>query len=162
MTFSELYNKAPEELQIYIDRCAKTLQSKDWHPEGDVRTHTIIVYNRAKRTDDINLMLAAFFHDLGKADVTQQHKSIADKWSAHCHELISGKLVKKYATWIKGLGANVDIVYYIVIEHMRIKQLSNMRKFKQDLFKSHEYFLYVEKFSEFDNMLIDFSNDLNE
>lgn len=162
MTFSGLYNEAPKELQEYVDRCEQTPQSKNWHPEGDVRTHTIIVYNRARRTRDINLMVAAFFHDLGKADTTEEHKLIPNKWSAKGHEYVSAKLVKKYANWVEELGANFDIVYYIVSQHMRAKQFPNMRKFKQEEFMSHPYFSYVEKFGEFDDMLKDYSNDLDE
>jgi len=162
MTFKELYNKAPKELQEYVDRCAQTPQSKEWHPEGNVRTHTVIVYNRAKKTGDINLMLAAFFHDLGKADTTQKSMFIPDKFSAKMHEYVSSKLVEKYKHWIEELGGNTDIVYYVVSQHMRAKQLPKMRQSKQEKFKSDKYFQYVEKFGEFDDMLKDYSNDLNE
>ena len=160
-TFQELYDIAPKEIKNYIDRCEKTLQSKQWHPEGNCAVHTRIVFNRAKRTGDINLMLSAMFHDLGKVDVSKAHSEIPNKWSAHGHEKISSRLVLKYKDWIESLGGDYDIIYYIVDQHMRAKQLSNMRQAKQQIFRSHPYFDLLQQFTEFDNMLNDYSDDLD-
>lgn len=61
------------ELQALID-CP---QEPDWHPEGDVWTHTLMVVDQARtRIDDldkpqqITVMLGAVCHDLGKPPTT--------------------------------------------------------------------------------------------
>jgi hypothetical protein len=161
-TFKDFYDAAPEEIKNYIDKAADTPQSVLWHPEGDVRTHMNIVFNRAKRTGDINLMFAALFHDLGKVDTTVAHPTIKDKWSAKMHEKVSARLVTKYKDWIESLGGDYEIIHYIVDQHMRIKQIDHMRPEKQKLFRQEKYFDLGTKFSEFDDMTRDYSNDIED
>lgn len=160
-TFDEFYILAPQEIQDYFDALAHTPQSPIWHPEGDALTHTRIVFNRAQRTGDINLMLAALFHDLGKAKTTRPHKTITDSWSSPGHELVSTRLVEKWRDWIEFFGADYEIVHYIVKQHMRVQQLDKMRPKKREAFIKDKYFEYVRQFSEFDDMTKDFSNDIN-
>ena len=160
-TFQDFYDSAPPEIKMYIDKSAKTPQSVLWHPEGDVKIHTNIVFNRAKRTGDINFMLAAFFHDLGKVDATRKHPTIPGKWSAKMHEHASKRLVEKYRGWIEEIGGNYDIIHYIVAQHMRVKHIHEMRPSKREAFRKEKYFDLVHKFSDFDDMTKDYSNDLD-
>jgi hypothetical protein len=160
-TFEDFYAIAPAEIKEYLNRCATTLQSKTWHPEGDALTHIKIVFNRAKRTGDINLMLAALFHDLGKADVTRKHPTMPDKWSAKMHELVSTRLVKKHKDWIESLGGDFDIIFYLVDQHMRVKHMHEMRPSKREVIRSHPHYDLINKFTEFDNMQTDYSNDID-
>lgn len=53
-------------------------QEKDWHPEGDVATHTWLVVDRARELIDdlpyakqVTVMLAALCHDFGKPATTE-------------------------------------------------------------------------------------------
>ncbi|HWS87202.1 MAG TPA: HD domain-containing protein [Pyrinomonadaceae bacterium] len=53
-------------------------QEKDWHPEGDVLTHTLLVCDRARELIDdldhprrVTVMLAALCHDFGKPSTTK-------------------------------------------------------------------------------------------
>ena len=160
-TFQNFYEDAPEEIKDYIDHCAETPQTLFWHPEGDVKIHTNIVFNRAKRTGNINFMLAAIFHDLGKSDVTKKHPTNPNAWSTKMHEKISANLVKKYRDWIEELGGDYDIIHYIVDQHMRAKQIKVMRPFKQEQFRNEKYFDFVQRFTEFDDMRKNFSNDID-
>jgi len=160
-TFQEFYDAAPLEIQMYIDVCADTPQSKSHHPEGDAKTHIQIVFNRAKRSGDFNQMVAAFFHDLGKASTTKASLKNPGEWNAIGHEKISAGLVSKYRSWIEDeIGADFDKVYYIVSQHMRAHQVKDMRPAKQVLMKSHSFWPDVEQFTKYDSMKTDFSNDL--
>ena len=151
-SFRELYDMAPEELKKYIDRCGDTPQSKTWHPEGDVCKHIKIVYNRARKSGDINLALAAFFHDMGKADVTRPHPTKPGAFPAHGHENVSARLVEKYSKWIEEFGADPEIVHYIVKSHMRIQQIHKMRPVKRERFQSEPHYKYVNQFTKYDDM----------
>ncbi len=59
-------------------RLADTPQDPDWHPEGDVWTHTLQVTDAAaalregERGRDLMLMWAALLHDTGKAVTTRE------------------------------------------------------------------------------------------
>ncbi len=160
-TFKEFYDMAPNEIKNYIDKSKHINQSATYHPEGSVYNHIKIVFNRAKRTGDINLMLSAIFHDLGKVDTTKAHPTIPDKWSAISHEKVSVHLIIRHRDWIEEMGGNYDIVYYIVDQHMRVKNFPEMKKIKQQAMRNHMYFHYLEKFTEFDNMLTDYSSDID-
>jgi tRNA nucleotidyltransferase (CCA-adding enzyme) len=53
-------------------------QEPDWHPEGDVLTHTLLVCDRARESVEdldyprrVTLMLAALCHDFGKPSTTE-------------------------------------------------------------------------------------------
>ena len=158
-TFQDFYDAAPEEIKDYLDKCKNTPQTASWHPEAsndpvphNVFAHTKIVFNRAKRTGDINFMLSALFHDIGKFFVTRRHLTIPNKYSAYGHELISLRLVEKYKDWIESIGGNYEIIHYIFKEHMRVKHIHEMQPIKREKFKQDKYFDLVNKFSDFDNM----------
>jgi len=151
-TFEEISKAAPKEIQDYLRRCGNTPQSAQWHPEGDVLKHISIVYNRARKTGDMNNAIAALFHDLGKADVTKQSFTKPDAWPAHGHEFVSAKLVEKYKEWIQSIGADWKEVYEMVKEHIRVKKIGEMRPSKQAELRSNKYFSKINNFSQFDDM----------
>jgi len=168
-TFIELYNICPIEIKDILNKAKITPQTATWHPEApneivphNVYAHIKIVYNRAKKYGDLNLMLAAFFHDLGKTQVTTKHHSIPDKWSAKMHEHVSARLVEKYRDWIESLGGDFDIVYYIVKEHMRAKQLNHMRPVKQEAIRQHKYYDLLHQFTKLDDMKTPYLNEFNK
>ena len=154
-TFLDLINcvNIPLELKELIEKCKNTPQTLEWHPEFFVYNHIEIVYDRALQTNDPDMIMCAFFHDLGKVEATKPHATKPNTWPAHGHEHISAKLVLKYKDWIESYSANSDNVYYLVKNHMRIKQIDVMRKSKQDALRQHNLFNKLLQFSEFDNML---------
>ena len=119
------------------------------NPEGVVYVHIRLVTNRLENTyHDKNLNLVGFFHDLGKIYVTKPNGR--GGWSVDGHEDESIKLVKRYKSWIKEQDGVVDIVEYIVENHMRYKYLDQMRIREQISFMDDPYFSYVQKFSTVD------------
>ena len=65
-------------------------QEPEWHPEGEVDTHTWLVVDRARELIDdlpypkqVAVMLGALCHDLGKPATT---KFFDGRWRAHGHE----------------------------------------------------------------------------
>jgi len=148
--FDKLYSLAPKEIQEWVDRCEKTPQSKTWHPEGNVLIHMKIVYERARKSGNLDYALAAFFHDLGKADTTKLNKR--GSWGSYGHEFVSARLVIKYQDWIARQGGDVDTIHGIVIGHMKIKMMGEMRPSKREDFKKNPYYEQLNVFTEFDNM----------
>lgn len=164
ITYSDLYDVAPEEIKNYIDRCEDIPQSPKWHPEGNVGIHNRIVFNRAVKHGDINLIIAAFFHDLGKADTTKPNKH--GSFSAHGHEFVSARLAEKYADWINSLEFGPDKadaveVHDIVINHMRIKMMDQMRAPKQSAMRANPNFDKLNTFTTFDSMSTLTPDELN-
>ena len=66
------------------------VQEPEWHPEGDVDVHTLLVVDEARKLIDdleyskkVTVMLGALCHDLGKPATT---KFFDGRWRAHGHD----------------------------------------------------------------------------
>ena len=148
--FQRLYDLAPENLKNDIDNTKKALQNKYWHPEGDTFIHTRLVTNRlANCYNDINLTLSGLFHDLGKFKTTYFDDKKQD-WTAPGHEEISLKILLKHKDWVKEMGGDINIIYFIIQNHMRYKYLDEMRFSEKVKLFEHPYFEYLKKFSSAD------------
>jgi poly(A) polymerase len=150
LSFEKISKIVPEEIRNLLEKCEKTPQSKTWHPEGNVLIHTRIVYERARKSGDLDFSLSALFHDLGKTETTRLNKR--GTWSAYGHEFVSARLVAKYKDWIFRQGGNADLIYDIVIGHMKVKLMGEMKQSKQEEFKKKPNYEKIKEFSEFDNM----------
>ena len=148
--FDNIINKFPSDLKNRILNLKNVDQRRDFHPEGDVLTHTKVVFDRlTDTTDDIDILLAAIFHDIGK-DSTTAINPRTGKLSAIGHEKISASLVYFHKDTIINLGGNPKIIYDIVINHMRIHQMDDMRPFKQEKLREMACFDKLLKFSQAD------------
>jgi len=150
LTFDEMYKIVPQEIKELLDKCSNTPQNPECHPEGNVLNHIKIVYERAKKTGDLNLVIIAIFHDLGKVDTTKKNKK--GIWTSYGHEFISSEIVTKYKDWITSIGADYNIVKETVENHMRIKFIDNMRPIKQKILRSLKSYKYLLAFSRIDDM----------
>jgi len=147
--FRSLFNKMPSDLQTRVNNLRNSAQRLDKHPEGNVLKHTITVVNRSISDDDIDIALAAMFHDIGKDETEGIHPK-KGHITHFGHEKVSAQLVKDYKDFIESVGGNVANVFYIVKNHMRYKQLSNMRPEKQQKLKSFRAFDKLGNFSKHD------------
>lgn len=147
--FRDLFNKMPSELQKRVYELKTIPQNKKWHPEGNVLKHTITVVNRALKSDDIDLAIAAIMHDIGK-DETLKYNEKTNEPTAYGHEKVSADLVDKYKDWIESIGGDPEIVYYIVKNHMSIKYFDVMGQSKVDKIKSNPNYDKLSKFGEYD------------
>lgn len=126
--FQLLYDSAPKSLKKIIDSTKSIEQNPIWHMEGNVFTHIRLVTNRLGNAyhNDINLLLAGFFHDLGKVDTTEWD-NVKGSWTARGHEDISVQYVDEYKIWIKEQGGDISVIKNIVQNHMRIKYIDEFR-----------------------------------
>ena len=148
--FDNIINKFPSDLKNRILNLKNVDQRRDFQPEGDVLTHTKVVFDRlTDTTDDIDILLAAIFHDIGK-DSTSAINPKTGKLSAIGHEKVSASLVNFHQDVIKDLGGDPQMVHDIVLNHMRIRQIDKMRPFKQDKLRSMNCFDKLNKFSQAD------------
>ena len=174
MNFRTLYNQSPPELQDIVKSQWKAKQNPEYHPEGNTLKHIITVTNRAFKhhPDDLNIQLAAYFHDLGKL-ATAGTNPKTNQPTAYGHENVSADLVEKYKDFITKMGANPKIVKFIVKNHMKIKPRTwdVMRQKKKDPIINNPSFDKLVKFSDIDKgglnlqetmKLIDLLEDLGE
>ena len=149
--FDELYSILPNDLKNIIDKLKENPENPEHHPEGTTYNHIKIIVNRLIKTGDIDLILAGLFHDLGKLDTTEINPKTGLP-SAHDHEKISTQYVEKYKDFIESLGANYDVVKFLVENHMRAKYINDMRKAKREKLMGEPNFDKLRIFHRADRM----------
>jgi len=149
--FDYIYSYAPKTIKEYIDFLKTIHQRLDYHPEVDVYSHTKAVTNRIAKTKDIDLIVSAFLHDTGKDRTQKIEKDIIMQPG---HEVYSAQLMdikSPWRDWARKLGADPDIVRFIISNHMRMKNLSNNNKNKKWFDKLNtKYQTYLTTFNEVD------------
>jgi poly(A) polymerase len=101
-------------------------QSPKWHPEGDAFIHTMEVVKNVIRDWDAspNLILAALFHDVGKAyDTVFQDGD----WHSPGHENTSTAICRAWMEKLKFSNEDIDKVCWLVKNHMKL-HFSGMKK----------------------------------
>ncbi len=99
-------------------------QEPDWHPEGDVWTHTLMVVDQAARlrsgveseNEKLALMLGALCHDLGKPSTTVHSDG---RWRSPAHDTRGETPTRSF---LERLTRETDLVETIVAyvrEHLR-------------------------------------------
>ena len=102
-----------------------TVQEPDWHPEGNVWIHTLMVVDEAKKivdeeqlkgTDALVVMLAAFCHDFGKPLTTQE---LDGRIRALGHEEAGAEPADKFLTEIGIEPSLRHQIANIVADHLK-------------------------------------------
>jgi hypothetical protein len=100
--------------------------------------------------------MTGFFHDLFKSQTARinpktgfptcpQHDTICEAF------ILRDEDAQKF---IRSFKANVEIVAWVVGQHMRIAQLDNMKASKQAAFRTEPHFHLLQAFHCVDNMLV--------
>ena len=109
-----------------IERMVGVPQDPEWHPEGDVATHTMHVVDaaaaiaRREQLDEENravLLFAALTHDIAKSETTElREKEGRLRWTSHGHEKAGGPRAR---TFLEGIGIKAQIVDQVapLVEH---------------------------------------------
>jgi hypothetical protein len=153
MLFAEFFNKNIKDVTTLGAVISMTKQIEEitpWHPENSLYDHISMVFNRlSKKYNDLNLNLSAIFHDLGKIP-TIKYDEKNDKTTAFGHDIESLKYIDDYQNWINSMGGNVDIIKFVVKNHMRFKYFDEMKYKKQMELVNNPYFKYLLKFETAD------------
>ncbi len=103
-------------------------QDPEWHPEGDVATHTMLVVDQAARVADeaglegderAVLLFAALTHDFAKATTTQlRERDGRMRWTSWGHEAAGGPMARAFLERIGIKSSIVDQVVPLVENHL--------------------------------------------
>jgi tRNA nucleotidyltransferase (CCA-adding enzyme) len=110
-------------------------QDPEWHPEGDVGIHTMLVVDAAAKIatrdlliDDERavLLFSALTHDFAKAGTTAlRERNGVLRWTAHGHEAAGGPLARAFLERIGIKPSIVDQVVHLVENHLAHSSLRN-------------------------------------
>jgi tRNA nucleotidyltransferase/poly(A) polymerase len=105
-------------------------QPEDYHPEGDVFTHTLLALEVADTLGFSHLVkLAVLFHDVGKPAAFRRSKG------EHMggHEAIGQRITEEAMRRLRFSNREIEWVLFLVREHMRVARLPQMGRGKQVL-----------------------------
>lgn len=113
------------EIHPEIVKLSQTPQDPEWHPEGDVWIHTLMVVDesarlvreeRLEQDDALLVLLSAFCHDFGKIHTT---KEISGKIRSPGHEEAGKELTRKFLSEIGIKSSIKEGVVNLVGEHLK-------------------------------------------
>lgn len=151
-TFEELLALAPQEIKDLAEGLKDLNERPDFHPEDNAFEHIKIVTERLMQTGDPDLIMAGLFHDIAKK-ITAKPNPKSGWPTSPGHDKVGAGLARKHGSFIEDMGADLSNVIEICGEHMRIKQMSQMRPHKQQIIRDLGTFDKLEIFTKADNML---------
>lgn len=103
-------------------------QEPEWHPEGDVWTHTLHCLDALTELDEwrlaspetrVILTLAVLLHDTGKAQTTsREERRGVMRIISPAHEVVSGRLAESFLRRIGSFEAVDQRIVPLVVNHM--------------------------------------------
>jgi len=130
----------------------------DYHPESSTNEHIRIVTERLIPLGDMDLIFAGCLHDLFKHD-TQQINPKTGFVTCPGHDTRVASFIRSNTIvqeWITSNGGDVETVASLCKDHMRFHQFGDMKKSKQNEFKTRPHWDKLIYLGAADNMLEEF------
>ena len=98
-------------------------QPKEFHPEGDVMTHTLLLLDGLK-APSFELALGALLHDIGKPPTFTVRERI--RFDNHCE--VGARMTEAIGRRLKLSNEQTEVVVELVRDHLRFKDVKQMRE----------------------------------
>lgn len=111
-----------------VDALAGVTQPKQYHPEGDVWAHTLLMFDYLEEPPDAALAWSILLHDIGKPAT----RTVDDNKVPHFynHECEGARLAEEIAERLRFPGELREQVVHAVRNHMRMASVREMREAK--------------------------------
>ncbi len=114
-------------------------QPPQWHPEGDVYTHTRIMLEMLASEPTKELALAVLLHDIGKP-ATYSYDEGDDRIRFNGHDRVGSEMAQTICQRLKYSKQTTDDVCAMVANHMNFMNVQNMRTAKVKRFMARTTF----------------------
>jgi poly(A) polymerase len=104
-------------------------QPPQWHPEGDVYTHTRIMLDMLSGQPSQELALAVLLHDIGKP-ATYSYDEEGERIRFNGHDRVGAEMAEAICQRLKYSNQTTDDVCAMVANHMNFMNVQNMRTAK--------------------------------
>lgn len=104
-------------------------QPPEFHPEGDVWTHLLLVMGQLQKPSP-ELAWAALLHDIGKEPTFE----IRDRIRFNRHDVVGAKMAAAICKRLRMSKARSERICDLVAQHMRIRNVPDMRESKRKRF----------------------------
>jgi len=99
-------------------------QPPEYHPEGDVWTHTLLLLEQLPHPVSATLALAALLHDVGKPTTLRMAERI--RFDGHVEEGM--RIANGILNRLRFSRAEIDQVDALIANHMKFKDVHNMKE----------------------------------
>jgi poly(A) polymerase len=125
---------------LEIDRMHGVPQPAEFHPEGDVFIHTCLVLDKlfeiTKGELSPELSVGALLHDVGKPDTF----TVEDRIRFNGHDRVGAEITEKICRRLRFSNKETERISSLVREHLRFKDVFNMRGSTLKRFLGMPYF----------------------
>lgn len=116
-----------------IDSLSGIEQNKEFHAEGDVWEHTLLVVDEAsklknKSSDPLLFMYASLLHDIGKIYVTKQASD--GRIMSHNHDIVGSERFEETLRKMETSNKMNKQISYLIKNHMKAHRLLEMKQYK--------------------------------
>ncbi len=121
-----------KEILPEIEALAGVEQPPEFHPEGDVFTHTKLMLDTLPPNPSLRLALSVLLHDVGKPP-TAALVTLPDgtpRWRFECHAAVGADMARAILERLRAPNALTDDVCAIIAGHMRLADAPKMRAAK--------------------------------
>ncbi len=104
-------------------------QPPEWHPEGDVYTHTRIMLDMLAVDAPLELCLAVLLHDIAKPP-TRTYDEVAGRIRFNGHDALGAEMAEAILRRLRYPNHVIDAVVPMVARHMQFMNVQQMRTAK--------------------------------
>ncbi len=97
-------------------------QPPEFHPEGDVLTHTLLLLDKM-RSPSFELAFGALLHDVGKPPTF----AIKDRIRFDNHSEVGSQMARAIGHRLRFSNQQIEVIAELVRDHLRFKDVRNMR-----------------------------------
>ncbi len=109
-------------------------QPPQWHPEGDVFTHTSIMLDMLAPSAPLTLCLATLLHDIAKPPTQTRDPDGRIRFNGH--DSLGAEMAREILTRLRYPNATIRDVEHLVRRHMQFMNVQQMRQAKLKRFMS--------------------------
>ncbi len=130
-------------------------QPENFHPEGDVFTHTLLCLSKMENPS-WTLAMGVLLHDMGKPRTFQE----LDRIRFNLHEKVGADITAKICNRLKTSNADKERIIWLVLKHLCFKDAKKMRLNKLKRLFAHEAYKELEELCRIDALAS--SGDLSD
>ncbi|MGH7799239.1 MAG: CCA tRNA nucleotidyltransferase [Thermodesulfobacteriota bacterium] len=123
-----------------VDKMYGVPQPPEYHPEGDVFTHTCLILDKVfeitEGNPSLELSVGALLHDVGKPITF----SVEDRIRFNAHDRIGAEMAESICKRLRFSNKEIERIKSLVSEHLRFKDVFNMKESTLKRFLGMPYF----------------------
>ena len=123
-----------------VDKMYGVPQPPEFHPEGDVFTHSCLILDKVFEITEgdpsLELSVGALLHDVGKPVTI----TFEDRIRFNAHDIIGAEMAEKICKRLRFSNKDIERIEALVSEHLRFKDVFNMKESTLKRFLGMPYF----------------------